>query len=245
MGDTSIVKLFDSTTVIKSGNEHIILIQDLKKEAVKDWYESPWIASLLIPILVAAAVAWVGNMMNKRKNNLEIEKLKEETNQMKNSFQPIIVSTIQGVNDKLLETKIKALKQLTGIKSEFIDVEQQYFEGEPVFDYDEYLEQIFMKYSFLQFEKLKKFKDEYSYFLSKRTFEKFNILYSELEQFYLSRISFQSADDGETDPNMEEDTKSILANFEIVLLEMRNELHLDNTFIEDFIKAYQNTLKSN
>jgi hypothetical protein len=70
MGDTLIVKLFDSTTVIKNGNEQIILIQGLNKVSDKVWYESPWVSSLIIPILVAAGVAWITNLLNKQKSKL-------------------------------------------------------------------------------------------------------------------------------------------------------------------------------
>lgn len=239
MNDTSIVKIMDSSMVIENGKDHIILIQDSRKEPEKGWNDNPWVIFLVIPLIVSVLAAAFTHFLGRNKNKREIDKLTVETEKIKNSFQPVVVATIQSVNDKLLDTKIKALINITKIKSEFIDVEQQYYEGDPVFDYDDFLESVFRKFTVEQFNSIKQFKDDFSYFLSKKSFEEFNTLYIKLEELYQSRLTFYSVDDGETDYGMDEEIKLILTLFERVLNEMRNELHLDNTFVEDFIRANQ------
>jgi hypothetical protein len=78
MKDTTTVKLMDSSTVIKNCNEHIILIQDLKKEPVKNLYEKPIVTILILPILVAIITAWLTSLLNKKKYNLEKAKIEQD-----------------------------------------------------------------------------------------------------------------------------------------------------------------------
>jgi hypothetical protein len=239
MEDTSIVKLYDSATVIKSGNEHIILIQDLKKEKDKDLNESPWITSLLIPILVAAAVAWLANFINKKKNKLEIDKLKEETSNLKKSFQPIVIGTLQSIQDKIIPTKIEALKTIVQLKNNFTHHEQQYSEGDPVTpDYDDYLNLLFYNFSNSNYDGYCKFHDQYSYLFPDPVFNILKSLQIKVSSMNETKKSFNSMGDPELEATQRDrnEIEQIINLFNEAILAIRTDCHLDTSFIHDFIE---------
>jgi len=239
MGDTSIVKIFDSTTVIKSGNEQIILIQDFKKESVKDLHEIPWITSLIIPILVAAGVAWIANMMNKKKNKLEIDKLKEETSNLKKTFQPIVIGTLQSIQDKIITFKIDALKNIIHLRNDFVFHEQQYYEGDPAtLDIEEYLEVLFYNFSQKKYQEFNIFHHKYSYLFPNFVFDILNNLQNKLAELNDTKKSFDSFDDQESEPSKRdrEEIRKIIQLFDDSILAIRKDCHLDSSFIHDFIE---------
>jgi hypothetical protein len=239
MKDTTTVNFLDSSTIIKSENEHIILIQDLKKEPSKVWYESPWITSLLIPILVAATIAWLTNKLNRRKNKLEIDKLKEETSNLKRSFQPIVIGTLQSIQDKIIASKIEALKSLVQIRNRFTHYEQQYCEGDPITpDYDMYLDLLFYNFTSLKYDDYSKFHENYSYLFPDKVFNVLLNLYEKLSGLNEDKKSFNSIGDPDSVPGHKDyqNIEQIIELFKEAILEIRKDCHLDTSFIHDFIE---------
>jgi len=239
MKDTATVKLFDSTTVIQKGNEHIILIQDLKKENVKDWYEATWITSFLIPILVAVIVAVILNWLNRNKTNLENDKIKAETSKLRKSFQPIVIGTLQSIQDKIMPSKINALKELVQIKNDFKYHEQQYHEGEPItIDYDEFIKVIFYNFYEEKYNAYCRFHDKYSYLFPNNVFEIFIRLKTQLSNLNETKKSFDSVGDQDTEPGKKdkESIEQIIKSFDEAILAIRSDCHLDTSFIHEFIE---------
>jgi hypothetical protein len=239
MKDTTTIKYLDSSTVVEKGNEHVILIQDLKKESVKDWKESPWIVSLLIPILVASFVAWFAYKLNKKKNKLEIDKLREETSNLRRTFQPIVIGTLQSIQDKIITSKIEALKLLVQIRNSITHHEQQYFEGDPITpDYDEYLALLFYNFSSLEYDEYRKFHDSYSYLFPDKVFNVLENLSEKLSSLNETKKSFNSMGDPDLEPGRKDrnDIEEIFNLFNEAILAIRKDCHLDTSFIHDFIE---------
>jgi hypothetical protein len=239
MGDTSIVQFFDTSTVIKSSSDQIILIQDLKKEPIKYWYENTWMTSLIIPILVAAIVAWLTNFINRKKNKLEIDKLKEETSQIKESYKPIVIATIQSVQEKLIINKISGLKELLGLSAELFNNEQIYYEGEGLNTYDDYLNEIFIGFSSNYFKRFEDFITNYGYFYNVNTFKMLQKLNFEMSGLHNSVKAYDSKTDSNKVPSQldREEIKNISKLFNSAINGIRSELHLENNFIQDYIES--------
>lgn len=236
--DTTTIKYLDSSTVIQKGNEHIILIQDYKKEITKEWYESSWITSLIIPILVAAFVAWFTNRLNTTKNDVEIEKLKEETQNLKKTFQPIVIGTLQSIQEKIITSKIDALKKLVQIRNDFSYHEQQYCEGDPITpDYDEYLELLFRNFAPSDYDSYNSFHDTYSYLFPDNVFHLLTELQGKISNLNETKKSFLSMGDPylELDERDGKYIEEILNLFKNSIQAIRKDCHLDTTFIHDFI----------
>lgn len=250
MIDTVFVGVYDTSIAVSNKGDNltqVIIIQDKKTSKETGVFEEyPILGNLIVPLIITLSGIYLGYLFNKSKFNREVELLKTqskknkaETEKIKKSFQPVVVGTIQSVNDKLVETKIKALKELTQHKSEFTNIEQQYYEGEPVFDYHEFLDSVFIRYSYKQFEELKRYKDEFSYFFAEKTFERFTRLFNAMRSLYETRKSFESVDDGNLNHGSDNEVEKIIKLYDEVFESLRGELHLDNTFIDDFIKSNQ------
>lgn len=243
MKDTVTVKYFDSSTIVEKGNEHIILIHDQKKESVKDWKESPLIVSLLIPILVASFIAWFAYKLNTQKNKLEIDKLKEETSNLKKTFQPIVIGTLQSIQDKIIASKIEALKLLVQIRNNFTYHEQQYCEGDPITpDYEEHLSLLFYNFSSIEYDEYSKFHDGYSYLFPDKVFNILGILYGKLSDLNETKKSFNSIGDPDLDASQKDrkNIEHIINLFNEAIQAIRKDCHLDTSFIHDFIEKNKN-----
>lgn len=245
--DTIIIKYLDSSSTVEKVKGHVILIQENKKESPKSWEESPLIISFLIPILVASLVAWFTYRLNIKKNNIEIDKLKEETENLKKTFQPIVIGTLQSIQDKIITSKIDALKLLVQIRNRFTYHEQQFCEGDPITpDFDRYLELLFYNFSIENYNEYKEFHDDYSYLFPDKVFEILEKLYKQLTSLNENKKSFNSMDDADLEPYKKDkkDIEEIIDLFKEAILVIRKDCHLDTSFVHDFIEENKG-LKSN
>lgn len=239
MKDTSVVKMFDSTTVIQNDNQHIILIQDFKNKPEKDLIDNPWIISFLIPILVAGIIAFIAHRFGYRKNKIEIDKLMTETERLKKSFQPIVIDTLNSVQNKIIDKKLDALSELIVLRSEFTSFEQIYDEeGEPVFpdEYD-YLRHIFLHFGPEKHSKFRKFHDKFSFIFPDKTYGKFQILLFSINEMKNNYEMFQAVYDGSIEPpsSYTDLVRQTILNIDNTIMEIRKDCHLDSSFIHDFI----------
>jgi hypothetical protein len=249
--DTVYVGVYDSSVVIsrvQNSSDQIIIIQEKKSKNEKGiLQEYPLIGVLLVPVLISLVGIWVSHFLNKRKfdgeiNNLKTQsnKNKAETEKIKKSFQPIVVGTIQGVRDKLIDKKIKALEVLAYHNSQFMEADEQFYgpDGDPILELSDYYDSMFINYSPSKFDEFKKYKNEFSYFFGEESFKVFKDLFEKIENMVVTRDSYYR-EEVEQDPRMENVVKSIIESFGHLSTCLRKELHLDNTYIEDFIRENQ------
>lgn len=243
MTDTTTVKNLDSLIVVGNKNNHIILYHSKNKEFVKDWSESPFIVSILIPIIVASFVAWFAHKLNSKKNKFEIDKLKEETSNLKKTFQPIVIGTLQSIQDKIITSKIEALKLLVQIRTNFTYHEQQYCEGVPIVpDYHCYLNLLFHNFSSIKYNEFSKFHHGYSYLFPDNVFNILRDLYGKLYDLNETTKSFNSIGDPDLEASQKDrkDIEHIIESFNEAIQAIRKDCHLDTSFIHDFIKENKN-----
>src|SRR5690606_36216805 len=87
----------------------------------------------------------------------ETEKSQEEISKIKSSYQPIILSSLQNIQNQLFQDKTNSLKELIKSKSEIFNVEQIYHEDDAIIEdtYD-YYQNVYLGFSNVILENIKK-----------------------------------------------------------------------------------------
>ncbi len=235
--DTTTIHITDSSHIIKGEQQSIILIQDNRKEQTKDWFESPIVGSFLLPILVTIISAWVIFMLRKKKYDVEIIKLQEETKQLKDHLKPQIIASLQETQKHLLELKLEALKQLAIVRDAYFRSENFFYEGQPFLDEaDDYYQVFFNNASGPNFLKFQKFITDFEYLFPQSVIDHFNKLKHITETLYESNLDKNSTKTMEPDEKDKKLIDDLVDNFKHGIAAMREDLQLDNTFIQQYLK---------
>lgn len=244
------IKIIDTTAVINNAKTVILVTEKRNDSAVK---ETNWIVSLFIPIIIVIVGGVISHLINKGKTNSEIRKIKGDTKKtdveiqklitenekLKKSFQPIVIATLQSIQDKVTPSKIDALKLLVQLKNELIHYEQQYCEGDPVVpNLDEFLRLMFFNFEPSKYYRFKEFHDNYSYLFPDNVFEILKKIKIKLSAFNETKKSFDSVCDYTDEPSTVDRKKfiEIIDLYDNAILAIRKDCHLDTSFIHDFIE---------
>lgn len=243
LSDTIIFQNNDSIYQVSDAKSQIILLQGQRNNTTKAWYEETVYSSVVFPIIVAILTAYLLNKINARKNKADLEKVIEETDQMKRSFQPAIFSAIHSIQEKLLDKRLEALKSLTEIRNNIISYDPKYTEDEePYYPREqELLEILFKEFKNSYFESFKKFLSEYAYLFPKSMIERNSMIKERLEKIVDDTYLFWAAFDGNPKVAVGFDTTNYLSEtirlIEESISEIRKECLLDESFVKDFINA--------
>lgn len=192
-----------------------------------------------MPIIVAFVVTWFSNKFNKKKNKLEIDKLREETRALKKSFLPLVIGTLQSIQDKIITSKIEALKLLVQIQNNFTFVEHQYIDGEIIeLEYKEYIELLFLNFLSKKYDEYCTFHDSYSYLFPDKVFDILVDLKHKLDFLNESKKVFDLNETTVSEPEKKDIaiTKDIVNLFHEAILAIRKDCYLDTSFIHDFVE---------
>jgi len=236
------ITLIDSADVLKNVKP-IILIEEKNRISEN---EINWFSSVVIPVSIAVITAIISYIVNKRKTDAEIESLRSakiktdaEIESLKKSFQPIVIGTLQSVQDKIMPSKIEALNILIKSRNRFIYHKQFFFEDDPVVPGEnEFLRLVFNDYSEDKYNSFKDWFDNYSYFFPDNVFTTLSKLKDKLLALNESKKYFDSVCDQDDYPT-KNDTKMILeiiSIYEKAILAIRKDCHFDTSFIHDFIE---------
>lgn len=230
------IKVIDTTAIINNAKTVILVQESSKKSMPKD---TDWTTGLFLPILVAIGVGFVSYFFSKRKTDAEVKKLNIENENLKKSFQPIVIATLQSIQDKVTPSKIDALKLLVQLKNELIHYEQQYCEGDPIVpNLDEFLRLMFFNFEPSKYYRFKEFHDNYSYLFPDNVFEILKKIKVKLSAFNETKKSFDSVCDYTDEPSTVDRKKfiEIIDLYDNAILAIRKDCHLDTSFIHDFIE---------
>jgi len=202
---------------------------------------------VVVPIVVTFGTIIITRLFdrNKRKKELEqltiqIKKTENEIDQIKASFQPLVLATLQKVHETLLQDKIDALKKIAGFRARIFSLSNTYYEGHAMLDesYDFY-SQIFWGIGELEVIEFQKILSEKGYIFP-------NTIIDNLSEIYKVLKSIE--DDAKLqaslmDQSMPSDSISKIEDlnklFETTIEEIRIDLHIDNRYIHDFIDKYK------
>ena len=228
----------------------LITVKLIRDETDKPtFFEQLPFKDLIFPLILAVIIT----IINRRTIKAEISKLTSETEKnkaeiakIKSAYQPIVLNSLQIIQNQLFQDKINSLKDLIKSKSELFSVTQIYHEGDGLIEdeYD-YFRNVYLNLSTNLVECLKKNALDNAGLFPSEIRDKFNKVVSLLYRAHdVQRMHF-SKQSQDLPAGMQETLQNIDSEFDKLFDLIRYDLHFDNTFIHDFIKEYQKDLRHN
>lgn len=221
---------------------YYVTLKNEEKNKVDQWYESIFFTSFLFPALVAILVILATKWFNRKKEKAEIKKLNAEVDQIKRDFQPVIISTIQAVQDKVIEDKINGLKNLLILKSKFLTWDYLDAEGDPVFpNGDAFFISVYEHFRGSMADDYINFHQEYAYLYSDKVLDVLKELFLKMEDLQEDHFQFYIEHTHNDQPTKTSIVlvKSINDLYDKSIALVRSDCLLDNDYIHDFIETYK------
>jgi hypothetical protein len=251
--DTIKVEIVTDEFLISEKKDNVIVIEQKDKaKDEKSFTETPLFTTLIVPIIVLI----VGFILNRiwfwhkekkdgKKVDIEIDKMKAETTQIKKSFQPIVLTTLMQSQEYYRGDKVKALKEIVNYKTDLFYVEQYYDNGELVTDsMFEYHSDIYRRISPHKVKEISAVVNNYGYLFPDIIINKLKDLQSDISNLNNIWSREASVQNQEMPDDAELIMNKLSEKFEKVIGLIRNDLHVDNGFINEFIQEYKDLNKS-
>jgi hypothetical protein len=239
--DTLVIDINDSS--YKDSRSQITLINGNNKELNNLWYDNNLISSVIFPLIVAVITAFILNKINAKKNKAELKKLIAETEVLQKSFQPLVFSAIQSIQEKLLEKRLKALKIIIGISNNINSFDPMYSEedGEPYYPNEqERIEILFKTFSREYYEDFNNFHLEHSYLFPESLLERNSQILNRLRKILDDNHGFWDVYEGNPKVTVGKKTadylNETLGMIEKSIFQIRQECHIDSTYVREFIE---------
>lgn len=208
---------------------------------------NPIFTSFAFPILITLVTFFITRYVTRKKERTELSKLEAETEknkaeieQIRTSFQPIIVSSLQTIQNKVFENKIDSLKGLINSKNELFEVDQMYHEGDAfIEDAHEYYENVYWNVSAPVLQKIKMNSLNNGSLFPNSIRIKFQDLVGSLYEIRDVQEREYSLKNQAIPDGVQNNLEVVSDKFDELIDEIRHDLHLDNTFIHDFISEHQ------
>lgn len=253
--DTTKVEIISDEVSVKKNDQNIIVIeQKSKPESTKPFYESTIFLTLIVPIIIVTVNFIIARWWFNKKEKKETEKLsgeiskmkseeikiQSEITQIKSSFQPIVLGTIQKTQEVLLEDKIEALKQIVTYRSKIFTVNNIYVGGESMIqdEYDFY-SNIYNGLCKHDIESYNQIVSSKGYIFPNKIKDDLNTILKNLNSVYDLYDYQYSLGDQSMPVEGETLLKEVKTLFNVVIDNIRHDLHIDDTFIHDFIEKYK------
>lgn len=261
--DTIKVQLVSDEYKVSKNIDNVIVIEQKEKDKEpSSLLDNPLISILLLPLFVAVLTAFITARITTRsqkrkekaeidKTNQEVENLKkenakvnEEISQMKISFQPIVLSSLQKIQDSLLEKKLKALDRIVLFDLKLYDIDEIYIDGERETESKKaYFDLVYQQKINSEVHKLyENFSINYANVFSNEIRNKIWDIREDLRT--IADIQTREYSKTPKNQNMPEDAYNKLLGLKEKIRStidlIRNDLFLDETFIRDFINKYKN-----
>lgn len=179
-----------------------------------------------------------GKILNEKiKLHEEVDKMRAETEMLRKSFQPYVLSTLQETQKEILTAKLAALKTLVNLSKGYYTYDTQYYFGETILndEYD-YYQTVYMKFGKSGHGDFQNFIADYEYIFPKAVIDEFIPIKAAIQKLYESNKRSDSVMQLELTDGDYERLKSLPEQFEKAIQAIRKDLHLDNTFIHDFLE---------
>lgn len=210
-------------------------------------FENSLFTSFIFPLIIAVLTTVIMKKYDKKKDNAELDKLKsdttkneEEINKIKTSYQPIVLNSLQTIQSELFKDKVNSLKELIKSKSDIFNVKQTFHEGNAIIeDTHDYYQNIYLGLSDFELKNVETNSLNNGYLFPSDIRNKFQELVRNLNEVYDIQKREMSIQNQSMPDGVEDKMKNISAIYDDLIELIRKDLHFDNTFIHDFIKAYQ------
>lgn len=245
--DTLKINQKDIDSLLNTKLKTVVIIQKEKND--ETFFESSVFTTLIVPILVLTFSIIFTKYSNKKREKKETKKIDSETRKideeiknLKSSFQPLVLSTIQKTQDFLLHEKIEVLKNLVEFRNSLLDVTQSYHEGQGfIGDVSEYYNHIYMNISKHIINKFETSICSKRYFFTDIIINDITSISSLLNTIHEEKERLESINpmnSYEAPNNFDKTLKKLEGLISLLLENIRTDLHLNNTFAQDFLKKY-------
>lgn len=166
--DTTVFDVYTSKDSLESENRDIYKVEVISKgKEDSGLLAAPifkeFIFPVAIPIIVTLVTFFITRYITRKKDRAEIRKIETDTDknkaeieQIRSSFQPVIVSSLQTIQNQIFQNKTDCLKHLIHSKNTLFEVEQVYNEGEAfVQDEYDYYQNVYWQISDLRLKSIK------------------------------------------------------------------------------------------
>jgi len=240
--DTLKLQLFSNEYHVKETVENIIVIEQKDKDKPKEFIESPVFVSLIVPILIIGINILISKYFLGRKDKTEIKRIEEEIKQMKSSFQPIVLSTIQKTQEYILKDKVNALKEIVDYRNNLYTLEPFYISGISVCEDDhDYYRTVYEKINRHFIDIFRRIEIEKGYFFPDEIIANIHSIQTVLNEIYNIQEREYSLQIREIPEEAKDKLINLKDKFELVISQIRKDLHLDDKFIHEFIQKYKTT----
>jgi hypothetical protein len=169
----------------------------------------------------------------------EVEKMRTETEFLKNSFQPYVLTTLQETQREILKDKIAGLKELIVLSKEYYRFDNTYNNGErQINDVNEYYREIFSNFGKSGYAKFNVFVQNYEYLYPKSVGLEFKGVKALMDELYESNKRNNSIQEYELSNRDLEIIPQLESYFNRAIIAIRSDLQLDSTFIKEFMEKY-------
>lgn len=179
-------------------------------------------------------------MINERdKLSSEVEKMRIETEFLKNSFQPHILSILKDTQKVILNEKLDGLKQLVTLSRSYFSFEKRYIDGEEEsLDEHEYYQNFYNKFGKFGYNEFQKFIADYEYLYPVSVIEHFQPIRKDIQKLYDSNKRSNSLQELWMTNEDFDILKELPDKFQNAINAVRKDLHLDNSFVHQFLETY-------
>lgn len=192
---------------------------------------------IIAPVVVSIITVLITQIVTRKKRKFELNKMEAEISQIKFSFQPLVFSAIQAIQNEIFKDKVKSLKGLIRSKATLFNANQEFHDGEPfIRDSYEYMQQVYLNFNATEIQKVRDNELEYSSLFPEEILRKFKELINEIEKIVEKQGEYFSMKNQSVPEGVDKILVNISELFESIINLMRTDLHLDNTFVHDFIK---------
>lgn len=202
--------------------------------------------SVVVPILVATFTAVSINVINRKKRKAELEKLNSEIDVLKHRFQPVVISTLIKTHELLIEDKISALREILAFKNSILEINISYYEGRVnIEDTYDYYYAIYRNVSKSALDDFDGIINKFGYLFRDKVVKTMHALISDLSNIYYIQEENDSLKKPDMPGSAEKLVSALPKKFEGIIESIREDLHINDDFVHDFISNYKTLLNSN
>lgn len=246
--DTTLYKLSSNPKLINQQSKDSLTIEIVEsKSEDSNIFNNSVFIDFIFPFLASLFILIVVRYFNRKKENEKLEKLKSETKknkeeikQMRISFQPIVISSLQTIQNNIFKDKIDSLKGIIKSKHELYNVNQIYHEGWGIIeDVYHYYQNVYLNFNDESIENLKNNSLSNASLFPDAIRTEFQNLVSKIFEIREIQKKAFSTQNQDMPSGVVEKLEIITMLFDELIDMIRQDLHLNNTFVHDFIAKYQ------
>ena len=252
--DTFKVQLVsDEYKIVQKSDKILVIEQKEKAHKQKEIYETTLFTSFFFPLTITLITFSLARLYYRKREKIERKKIRadivklegekvkidQEIIQIKRTFQPYVLATLQKTQETILNDKINALREIAKFRTNFftyseINISDENIDENSNDNIEEYYEYMLNIYNYKLFENFEKIVLLNGYLFPNDIINRLNSILNDIG--HLVSIIDTNFNNKKEIINDQILLKSLSSKFDEVIEDIRKDLHLDDSFIHDFIE---------